>query len=157
MAKIAERPELVLVRGALAPSILSLPVAFLVGWALGGRSAGSSATIGVAIVGLNFCANGVSLAWASTISLPAVRIVALGGSVVRLGIIVAAMFALNTLPWFSPLAFGWAVVPATVVLLVYEARLALLGVGGSLQIPADPIAVRAAEAFAAREASLDAR
>jgi hypothetical protein len=157
MAKIAERPELGLVRGALLPSVLSVPGAFVGGWAFGGPGIGFSAAIGVAIVGLNFCANGVSLAWASTNSLSAVRIVALGGSVVRLGIIVAAMFALNTLPWFSPLAFGWAVVPATVFLLAYEARLALLGVGGSLQIPPDPVAVRAAEALAAREASLDAR
>jgi len=157
MAEIAERPELVLVRGALAPSILSLPAAFLAGWALGGPGAGSSAAIGVAVVGLNFCANGVSLAWASTISIPVVRAVALGGYVVRISVIVAAMFALNTLGWYSPLAFGLAVVPTTVLLLAHEALLAIRGAGGSLQIPADPAAIRAAEALAAREASLDAR
>jgi hypothetical protein len=30
--------------------------------------------------------------------------------------------ALNTLAWFSPLAFALALVPSTVVLLVYEAK-----------------------------------
>jgi hypothetical protein len=134
-----------------------VPVAFVGGWAFGGPGIGSSAAIGVAIVGLNFCANGISLAWASTISLPVVRVVALGGYVARIGIIVATMFALNTQGWFSPLAFGWAVMPATVLLLAYEARLALLGVGGALQIPPDPAAVRAAEDLAAREASVHAR
>jgi hypothetical protein len=152
MAKIAERPELGLVRGALPPSLLSVPVAFLGGWVFGGPGIGSSAAIGVAIVGLNFCANGVSLAWASTVSLRVLRIVALGGYVVRMGIIVAVMFALNSLPWFSPLAFGWALVAATVLLLAHEARLVLLGVGSALQIPPDPAALRTAEALAAREA-----
>ena len=78
--------------------------------------------------------------------------VALGGFVLRLGVVVAAMFVLDTLTWFSPLAFGLAVVPATALLLVYEARLAIRGLGATLQIPADPAAVRAAETFAAREA-----
>ena len=40
----------------------------------------------------------------------------------------------------------------TLLLLAHEARLAISGVGGSLQIPADPAAARAAEALAAREA-----
>jgi hypothetical protein len=39
-----------------------------------------------------------------------------------------------------------------VLLLVYGARLAIRGLGATLQIPADPAAVRAAETFAAREA-----
>lgn len=139
------------------PSILFVPVALLGGWAWGGPGIGISAAIGVAIVGLNFCANGVSLAWASAISLRVLRIVALGGYVVRMGIIVTAMFALNTQGWFSPLAFGWAVVAATVLLLVYGSLLAFRGVGSSLQIPADPAAVRATEALTAREASFYAR
>jgi hypothetical protein len=63
------------------------------------------------------------------------------------------MFALNTLAWFSPLAFGIAVVPGTLALLAYEAKLVAGGLGGVLQIPADPAAVRAAEQLAAREAS----
>jgi hypothetical protein len=44
-----------------------------------------------------------------------------------------------------------------VLLLILEAWLVIHGAGGSLQIPADPAAIRAAEALAAREASLDAR
>jgi hypothetical protein len=63
------------------------------------------------------------------------------------------MFALNTMAWFSPVAFGLAVVPGTLLLLFFEARLTIRGLGGMLQIPADPAAARAAEALAAREAS----
>lgn len=152
MAETADRPERVMVRRALVPSALAVAVAALVGLAASGPNAAASAAIGVAIVSLNFAAHGLSLAWASGMSIAAVHAVALGGFVVRLGVIVAAMFALNTMTWFSPLAFGLAVVPATLLLLVYEARLAIRGLGATLQIPADPAAVRAAETLAAREA-----
>lgn len=141
-----------MVRRALVPSALAVAVASLAGLAASGPDVAASAAIGVAIVSLNFAAHGLSLAWASGVSIAAVHAVALGGFVVRLGVIVAAMFALNTMTWFSPLAFGLAVVPTTLLLLVYEARLAIRGLGATLQIPADPAAVRAAETLAAREA-----
>lgn len=140
-----------MVRRARGPFVVVLSVAFLGGWVAGGPGAGASAAVGIALVYANFAAHGLSLAWASTISITAVQAVAFGGFAVRLAAIVGAMFALNTLSWFSPLAFGLAVVPATMLLLVYEARLAIRGLGGSLEIPADPAAVRAARTLAARE------
>jgi len=142
-----------MVRRARVPAALALTGAAALGWLLGGPGAGASAAIGVALVALNFAAHGWSLAWASTVSVGVVMGVALGGFVVRLGVLVAAMFALNTLSWFSPTAFALTVVPATVLLLGYEARLAMNGVGGSLQIPADPAAAAAGSALTAREAS----
>ena len=133
------------------PSLIALPLAFLAGSVLSGPGAGLSAAIGVAVVFVNFAAHGLSLAWASTVSIPAVHAIALVGPVVRIALIVALMFALDTLAWFSPLAFGLTVVPGTLLLLAYEARLTIRGLGSSLQIPADPAAVRAAETLAARE------
>jgi hypothetical protein len=141
-----------MVRRALVPSLIALPAAYLAGLALSGPGAAASAAIGVAVVFLNFAAHGLSLAWASTVSISVVHAVALVGPVVRIAVIVVLMFALNTLEWFSPLAFGLAAVPGTLLLLAYEARLTIRGLGSSLQIPADPAAARAAEALAAREA-----
>jgi MFS family permease len=152
MAEITDRPEREMVRRAFVPFVVAFPVAFLGGWALSGVGAGTSAAIGIALVYANFVAHGTSLAWASQISITAVHVAALLGPVVRLGIIVGLMFALDTLAWFSPLAFGLAVVPGTLLLLVYEARLTMRGLGGALQVPADPAATRAAETLAAREA-----
>jgi hypothetical protein len=43
-------------------------------------------------------------------------------------------------------------VPATLLLLGYEVRLVSRGLGGSLEIPADPAAARAGAGLAAREA-----
>lgn len=134
------------------PSLIALPAAYLAGLALSGPGAAASAAIGVGVVFLNFAAHGLSLAWASTVSITVVHAVALVGPVVRIAVIVVLMFALNTMEWFSPLAFGLAAVPGTLLLLAYEARLTIRGLGSSLQIPADPAAVRAAEALAAREA-----
>jgi len=141
-----------MVKRATAPAVAGIAVAAGLGALLGGADASWSAAVGVAIVALNFAANGLSLAWASTISVSAVFAVALGGFVVRLGIVVAVMFALNTLDPFSPVAFALAVVPATILLLAFEARLVTRGLGATLEIPADPAAARAGSALAAREA-----
>jgi hypothetical protein len=139
-------------RRAVRVGLPALPVAFALGLAAGDAGAAWSATIGVAVVVANFVVHARSLAWASSISVPVLHAVALGGVVVRLGAIVALLFALRTTAWFSPLAFGLAVVPGTLALLAYEARLVAGGLGGLLQIPPDPAAARAAEALAAREA-----
>jgi hypothetical protein len=142
-----------MVRRALLPSLVALPIALLAGWVISGPGAGASAAAGVVVVYVNFAAHGRSLAWASTVSIPAVHAVSLIGPIVRIGVIVGIMFALDTMPWFSPSAFGLAVVSGTLLLLFFEARLTIRGLGGLLQIPADPAAARAAEALAAREPS----
>jgi hypothetical protein len=74
------------------------------------------------IVFLNFVAAAVSVAWAARISPTILFAVALGGFVVRLMIYTIALVLLNTLEWFSPLAFALTLVPVTVGLLVVEAR-----------------------------------
>jgi hypothetical protein len=114
------------------PAIL---LAFLVGSLVAGWGAGWSAAIGVAIVVVNFVVNGLSLARAARISLTAISAVAMGGFVVRLGVIVAIMFLLNRFSWFSPLAFGLAVVPATMLLLGFEMKLMAGGLGRELILP----------------------
>lgn len=140
-----------MVRRALAPAAAAFGVAVAAGYALSGAGAAAAAGIGIVLVTLNFAAHGLSLAWASRISIGAVMGVALGGLVLRMGVLVGAMFALNTTFWFSPLAFALAVVPATLLLLAFEARLVIGGVGAALEIPADAAAVRAAATLASKE------
>jgi hypothetical protein len=140
-----------MVRRAVLPSVAAFVVAGVVAWAIGGTGAAASAALGVAVVFCNFAAHGWSLARASKVSVTAVHVVALVGPVVRIAIVVGLMFALETTGWFSVIAFGVTVVPATIGLLAYEARLAMRGVGSELQIPADPAATRAAAALAAKE------
>jgi hypothetical protein len=111
-------------------------LALLIGAAAGGWGVGWSAGLGVAVVTLNFVANGLALAWAARISLVALAGAAMGGFVVRMGVIVAMLFVLNGFGWFSPLAFGLAVVPATIMLLAFEMRLLSSGLGQGLTLTA---------------------
>jgi ATP synthase protein I len=140
-----------MIRRALPPGLAAVPAAFAIGSLGSGPAVGFSAAIGVVVVLANFAANGWSLAWASTMSVTLVQAVALGGFVVRMGVVLGVIFAFNAMSWFSPVAFGAAVVPGTIALLVFEARLALRGVGAELQIPADAAAARAADQLAARQ------
>ncbi|MGH2529508.1 MAG: hypothetical protein ACRDH0_09290 [Actinomycetota bacterium] len=113
-------PERELIRRALPFGPPAVVLALLAGAALGGWDAGASAAIGVAIVFVNFAVHGWSLSRAARISHTALYAVGLGGFVVRLAAIAGVMLALDRLAFFSPLAFGLAVVPATVGLLLFE-------------------------------------
>jgi hypothetical protein len=119
----------------VAPFGLPASLAALVLGALaGGWPVGWSAGLGVAIVTLNFVASCFSMARAASISLLAVAAVGMGGWVVRLGVIVALLFLLDQFDWFSALAFGLAVVPATVILLGFEMKLLAGGLGRELMV-----------------------
>jgi hypothetical protein len=142
-----------MVRRALVSGLVGAPVAAGVAFLAGGAGAAASALIAAAVVVANFAAHGLSLAWAAGVSITAVHAVALGGVVIRLGVIVGLMFALDRVAFFSPVAFGITAVVGTFALLIYEARLVQRGLGGELQIPADPAAARANERLRLEEAA----
>ena len=140
-----------MVRRAVSAGSLAAPVGFALGGAIAGWEGGLSALIAIVVVVCNFAAHGLSLAWAVGVSISVLQAVALGGFVVRMGIIVAALFALDRTSFFSPVIFGLTAVVSTAVLLGYEAKVALRGVGGSLEIPPEPAAAAAAEQLRLRE------
>jgi hypothetical protein len=115
-------PEREMIRRALPLSIPAVVIAVVIGGLLGGRYAAVSAVIGVAVVFLNFIVHGLSLNHAAQISLTALYAAGLFGFVVRLGVIFVIMILLNQLAWFSPVAFAAAVIPCTIVLLVFEMK-----------------------------------
>ena len=128
-------PERELVRRAAPYVPLALVLALVLGWLVAGWPVGWSAAIGVFLVAANAALNAELLARTARISLVAYAAAVMGGFIVRLGAIVAAMFGLNQLGWFSPLAFGLAVIPATALLLGYEMKLLAGGFGAELRIP----------------------
>jgi len=129
-------PEREMVRRVAPYGPPAIVLALFVGGLAAGWNVGLSAAIGVAIVMANFVVNGLSLARAARVSLTALSAVAMGGFVVRLGVIVAIMFLLDRFAFFSPLAFGLAVLPATILLLGFEMKLMAGGVGRELILPA---------------------
>jgi ATP synthase protein I len=116
-------PERELVRRVLPFVPLVAVAAFLIGYAIGGSGVAWSAVIGVVIVTANFLTFALSIAWAATISPTMLAIVALGGYLVRLIVFTLALVLLTKLSWFSPVAFALTLVPATIALLVYEAKI----------------------------------
>ena len=115
-------PERELVRRALPFIPAGTIFAFAIGALAVGSDAAWSAAIGVGVVAANFVASALSIAWAARNSPTLVFAVALGGFFVRMMVIVIVLVALNTLSWFSSMSFALSVVPATIVLLVFEAR-----------------------------------
>lgn len=115
-------PEREMVRRALPYAAPALILALAAGVLLDSWNAGWSAAIGVAVVVANLVAHALSLAWAARISPTMVFAVGMGGFVLRLATILIILVVLNGLPWFSPVAFVAAVVPATLLLLVFEAK-----------------------------------
>jgi hypothetical protein len=116
-------PEKEAIRSVLPYVLPAAALALGVGRLMSGWPAGWSAAIGVAVVAANLVAHGLSLAWAARISPAMIFAVGLGGFFVRLAVIVLVLVMLRTLPWFSAVAFAASVVPATIVLLVAEARI----------------------------------
>jgi branched-subunit amino acid transport protein len=119
----AVEPERELVRRVLPFVPVAILGAFAIGWVVAGSGAAWSAGIAIAVVAGNLVAFALSIAWASKVSPTMLAIVALGGYLVRLIIFTMVLVGLNTLAWFSPLAFLLALMPATIALLVYEAKL----------------------------------
>ncbi len=116
-------PEHLLVRRVLPFVPLAAVAAFAIGWLVAGSGAAWSALIAVVVVAVNFVAFALSIAWAARVSPTMLAVVALGGYLVRLIVYTLVLVALNTLAWFSPLAFTLALMPAVIGLLVYEAKL----------------------------------
>jgi len=120
---VTVEPERELVRRVLPFVPIAMIAASALGWLAGGSGAAWSAVIAVAIVAANFVAFALSVAWAAAVSPTMLAIVALGGYLVRLIIFTLVLVGLNTLAWFSPLAFICALMPAVIALLVYEAKI----------------------------------
>lgn len=133
-------PERDIVRKVAPWGVPAVLAALLIGWVAVDVAIGISAALGVAIVFLNFAANGLALARGARISPTVLFGVATIGFVVRMAVILATMFALNQLAWFSPVAFAAGLVPSLILLLAYEARLISGPIGQQWQIPEEEAA-----------------
>ena len=118
----AIEPERMLLGRVLPFVAPAIALALGIGWAFGGPGAGASAAIGVAIVAVNLTTAALATSWAARVSPVMLYAVALGGFVVRMIVLVAVVMILDPLPWFSTVAFALAVVPATIAVLVFEAK-----------------------------------
>jgi hypothetical protein len=102
--------------------LLLAPVVVLVAGLVSGWDGTASAAIAFAIVCLNFTLAAVSVGWAAKISPVMVGGVALGGYVVRLGLILVALVLLRHVSWIVLPWLGFTLVGAHLVLLAWETK-----------------------------------
>jgi hypothetical protein len=120
--------------------LLIAPIVILVAGLVSGWDGTASAAIALGIVCLNFTLAALSVGWAAKISPVMVGGVALGGYVVRLGLILVALVLLRHVSWIVLPWLGFTLVGAHLVLLFWEMRyvsmsLAAPGLRPRLPIP----------------------
>jgi hypothetical protein len=114
----AAMPPAQLLRHGILVAPLLVAIAL---WWRGGDGAWSAA-FGLTLATLNLLVAAGSLEWAAGVSLTAVGAVALGGYVVRLGVLSGVVLGIRNLGWVDLPALGVSLVVAHLGLLVWEAR-----------------------------------
>ena len=103
-------------------SLPAAPVLLIVA-AIGWGTAGAlSAAYGIILVFLNFLLAAAILAWAGRTSLTLLMASALGGYLLRLALITAAVLAISGQSWFSPIPLGFTIIVTHLGLLLWELR-----------------------------------
>ena len=123
--------ETVLARDMLRRGLPALPVLVLLGLFWGGAGV-ASVLFGVGIVVVNFVLAAVLLSWTARISLALMMMAALGGYLLRLGLIFAAVLLVKDQSWVSLVPLGLTLVITHLGLLLWELRY----VSASLAFPA---------------------
>jgi hypothetical protein len=108
------------------------PVIVLAAFAIWGRAGAASALVAVAVVLVNMILAAVSLSWAARRSLTALMAVALGGFLVRMGLLTLVILAVRHEPWIDLNALAITVLVTHLGLLFWELRY----VSASLAYPA---------------------
>jgi hypothetical protein len=100
----------------VAPAVL---IAAALVW---GTEGAASALVAMAVVLVNLVLAAVSLSWAARRSLTLLMAVALGGFLVRMGLVTVVMLAVRDQPWIDLVALGVTVLVTHLGLLFWELR-----------------------------------
>ena len=113
--------EAIMARHTVRRVVWVAPPLIAVFWLARGFDGGVAAAIGIGIVAANFLLAGLALSKSARISLALYHAAALFGFVVRLGLIMLAMFLIARATDIDRLAMGVAAVVSYLVLLSWEA------------------------------------
>jgi hypothetical protein len=102
--------------------LFAAPVVVLVAGIVWGVNGALSAGYALGLVLLNFALSAALLARAARSSPAAVMAAALGGFVLRMGLIAAAVFAVDGANWVNMAALGVTIIVTHLGLLAWEAR-----------------------------------
>jgi hypothetical protein len=118
------------IAGDLARRVLIVsPAVLLVGGLVAGVDGLVSAAIGLVLVALNFLASARLISYTARRSPGAVMGVVLGGYIVRLGILFAIAFALDSVAWIDVAVLVLTIAIVHLALLTWESRHVSLTLG----------------------------
>jgi hypothetical protein len=100
----------------------ALPVLVLVFGLVKGWNGALSSGYGIAIVLVNLALSAAMLAWAARISLPMIMATALGGFLVRMGLVTLAIYLVKDQSWVELVPLGITVLVTHLGLLFWETR-----------------------------------
>lgn len=124
MSRMPEAPpvERQLVGDMLRRGLPAVPVVVLLAAVIWGRDGALSAAYGLAVVALNLLASAAMLGWAARVSPAAVMMTALGGFLLRMGLVLLALFAVRDQSWVAFVPLGITVLVSHLGLLFWETR-----------------------------------
>lgn len=101
---------------------IAAPVVILGAWAFWGTHGAASAAVAVAVVSANLVLAAVSLAWAAKVSPAVLMGTALGGFLVRMGLVTVVVMAVRHQPWANLTALAVTILVTHLGLLAWETR-----------------------------------
>jgi len=123
-------------RGLLVSPLVVLVAGLIRGW-----DGAASAAIALAVVFANFLAAAFIVSWAATISNTAAGVAATIGYVVRLAVIVLALWAFHDVSWIDFKTLGITLVVAHLGLLTWEAKHVTMSLASPGLRPNRPVAI----------------
>jgi ATP synthase protein I len=115
-------PEGAVARDLARRALLVTPLVLLATGLIGGAAGAASAAIGLALVALNFLASASVIGWAAQRSQAAVLGAVLGGYVVRLGVILGVVLALQSVSWINVAVLVVTIAVTHLALVTWELR-----------------------------------
>lgn len=115
-------PEAEIVRDIVRRALPVAPVIVAVAAIVAGVDGALSASVGLALVVVNFIAAAASLAWAARVNYALLMGVALFGYLIRITALFGAVFVLRDLDWVHVASLGITIVVAHLGLLMWELK-----------------------------------
>lgn len=102
--------------------VFAAPVLVAGSWLIWGSAGGWSSLFAVGLVLVNFLLAALILGWAARVSLAALMGAALGGYILRLGLITVAVLAVRHQAWVKAMPLGLTLIVTHLGLLLWETR-----------------------------------
>ncbi|MEM8923034.1 MAG: ATP synthase subunit I [Actinomycetota bacterium] len=115
-------PAFAVARDMVSKGVVVLPFALMIGALIGGFGGAASVGYGMVLVLVNFLLAAYLLAWASKISFALVATFALGGYILRLGLIFLAVWLVKDAWWVQLVPLGITIIVTHLGLLMWELR-----------------------------------